>query len=144
MIETKTAFNPAALGYKGPDFSKPLQTRDGNAARVLCTDLKTASNKWPILVAVTDKVNGLEHTYQVSIWGTVCVNTSETEGTTPNPFHQSDIINVPKRYKARVYMVFYKDGSRGCSCVPPTFTVGQAAAVKVIDVDLAEGEGLGA
>ena len=82
------------------DWTKPIQTRDGRPARVLCTDLGSEAN-CPVVVAVQSAASSAETVTQRPLNGRFYVIDKE---------HPSDIINVPE--KRTVYINFYEDGVR--------------------------------
>lgn len=68
------------------DYTRPVQTRSGLKARILCTDLNNYSNT--LVVACTDK-QGIEFVMTRNRDGSQCMG-YESPG---------DIINVPERHK---------------------------------------------
>jgi hypothetical protein len=107
------------------DPTKPVQTRDGRSARILCTDLK---DRWPIVAAIT-RTDGTEYSTGYAVDGKfTCRHQPER-----------DLINVPE--KRTVWVNVYPDDclkvhetesraevvrtSHCIACVPLTYTVGE-------------------
>lgn len=74
------------------DWTKPIQTRSGRPARVLCTDLKDTEYPVAVAVLVSDKH---EAAYTYTAEGKYAIEGDE-------PF---DIINVPEK-RVRYFNVF--------------------------------------
>jgi len=77
------------------DLNKPVQTRDGRKARIICTDMKRSD--YPI-VALTDRGD-----YEVCDLFTI----DGTCSLSAEP-HKNNLINVPEKHT--VYINMYPDG----------------------------------
>lgn len=96
------------------DPTRPVQTRDGRKARIVCTDV--VSEYYPILVLVTDPETDreVENTYteQGKLHYSVPGTKVETAG--------SDLINIPEKPKARhhaeIVALYYSDDSLVAEC----------------------------
>lgn len=79
------------------DPLKPVQTRDGRKARILCTDL---NGQWPIVAAVLE-TNHVGKQYEMTLHfgkdGVFCGNMAKT-----------DLVNVP--VKVERWINIYPDG----------------------------------
>jgi hypothetical protein len=75
------------------DPTKPVQTRDGRKARILCTDLKTDQ---PIVAAVTNRC-GEEFAHRFSISGHFYPSQTVAD---------IDLINIPEEPKWRAWNKF--------------------------------------
>lgn len=80
------------------DPTKPVRTRDGREARIICTNKE---GEWPIMVLV--KSNGSELPYEVYGDGMV------SKGERPSNL---DLINIPERVSRFVNV--YRDLGIGC------------------------------
>ena len=68
------------------DLTKPVQTRDGRKARILCTDLMSEGRKYPIMAAVRYHAESFESLYVYTRDGKYLVGVNEDP---------RDLINVP-------------------------------------------------
>lgn len=114
------------------DPTKPVQTRDGRAARIICTDRKTKDDSSIVaLVTVTPDITESETTLIFTTDGCISVDGIE---------HPIDLINVPEKHTVWVNMYpvsrsinFYKtrkeaDINATCNrtaCVEVTYTEGE-------------------
>lgn len=77
------------------DPTKPVQTRDGRAARIICTDRKdTAVNNPCPLIALVTQVNGLESYYNFQLNGRFSIYTTKSD---------ADLINIPEERWVNFY-----------------------------------------
>lgn len=70
------------------DLTKPVQTRDGRTARIICTDAKTSSG-FPIIALVAD-ASGNE--FLVS-------HTSDGYYNSSKDKHNNNLINIPEKHE---------------------------------------------
>lgn len=113
------------------DPTKPVQTRDGRAARIICTDRSYRGFSGSIVALVTSEPEGVElpHIFQSNgeVWG--CVP-------------HDDLINVPEEHTVWLN-VYLRDGS---NVSHPTRHEADTRAVRnriaCIEVTYKEGEGL--
>lgn len=84
MTDTTQQFDP----------TKPVQTRDGRKARIICTNIK---GMFPIaaVVAVGDKSEGVEQ------W---CANGRKAFSSTEYNSNPTDLINIPVKHKLTGYL----------------------------------------
>lgn len=77
------------------DPTKPVQTRDGRAARIICTDRKDSAmkNTCPIVALVTEKT-GAESYAQYQLNGRSSIFTVDSD---------VDLINIPKQAWVNFY-----------------------------------------
>jgi hypothetical protein len=116
------------------DWNKPLQTRDGRPARVICTDAK---GRYPIVALVDDPRNGQ----------LVVVRTTEGFLDPAFPNHYSDLVNVPPVRECREAWINTYEKSLG-ECVHPTRAEADAEATTArlacihLTFSFAKGDGL--
>lgn len=94
------AASAAAPAYKPVDLTKPVQTRDGRAARILCTDRKHSEHPVVALVKCHDFQ---EHCYTFSADGR----------NLPGLGTDLDLVNVPPKVVSEAYRNVYSDGVVG-------------------------------
>lgn len=109
------------------DSTKPVQTRGGRPARIVCRD---AAGPFPIIAAVlepsgsesakTYAASGLYSRYNASLL---------------------DLINVPKKYCVRQWISVDEDGNIKSWALCPVHRNG-IVALKEVYIELTEGEGL--
>ena len=106
------------------DPTKPCQYRNGEPARILCTDRDTL---YPI-VSLTKNGSILTHLKNGSI----------------GDFHESqhDLINIPSKKTVEVFITIYNDGTFICSFSAQVPAKHDAFARKKITFEVEEGEGL--
>ena len=112
------------------DLNKPVQTRNGKKVRILCTDRKSKSDIYPIIVLIL-MADGVEATQRYRKDGTY-LSVGSSGG--------HDLINVPTQYWVNIYPDddnnigrFWKNKqdadefatSGRMACVPVTFTEGE-------------------
>lgn len=121
------------------DWSKPIQTRCGRPARLLCTDLRDDATNRSVAVAVTDANQVRETIWRVRADGRVS-GRDEADGL--------DIVNVPPAPAVRhVYMV--RGANDGVTFVTSTRTacddkIEDGGRNKIIaKCVLVEGDGIG-
>ncbi len=83
------------------DPKKPVQTRKGDKARIVCTDVKSYGDEWPILALITHS-NGCELLRQYTRLGRM--------GKVYDNDH--DLVNVPEEHEAWINLY----GGEGDSC----------------------------
>lgn len=110
------------------DPTKPVQAREGRAARIVCTDRKCRS-EYPI-IALVEQLDGVEEVFRFTRDGRFIDNTTDA----------MDLVNIPE--KKTVYVNMYADrrevrihqsreeADRSAAptreaCVAITYTVGQ-------------------
>lgn len=114
------------------DPTKPVQTRDGKPARILCTD---KFGDQPI-VALTKNPDGTETTGEFSVNGSFFCN----------GISKHDLINVPLKIQRTVFLAVYDDGmvhmfaakENAMKCLGNHHLF----AIKEITFEAAEGEGI--
>lgn len=114
------------------DPTKPVQTRDGRAARIICTDRKV--DGYPILALVTQG-NGSEDVLSYRTDG----GFFGSKGS-----HPVDLINIPQK----VWVNLYRAEHRGLYTVEGRYWPTQSAAnyyakkdrIACIEIELPEGE----
>lgn len=74
----------AQAKQKPLDLTKPVRTRDGRKARIVCTDVDDGT-EYPILALVKSRLNGKEESYSYRICGSYSVRAVEDP---------SDLVNV--------------------------------------------------
>lgn len=89
---------------KGVDWSKPIQTRDGSGARLLCSDRK-GGQLTHVVAANSGLDPEVELVYPVTVQGHYLI-----EGTS----HKRDIINVPEKPEPVWVEVKFRDVPHGC------------------------------
>lgn len=119
------------------DPSKPVQTRDGRAARILCTDRK--DSRFPIIALVT-YANGSEtpsyYTKNGGYNDPIC-----------NKHSPGDLINIPEKH-VRYMNVFLINGTISNGSLHHTKEVAEKSCgsgenrVGCIKIEFTEGEGL--
>lgn len=75
------------------DLTKPVQTRDGRPARIICTDRK--SDHYPILALLME--DGTEYTTSFTVDGECYQNGGE---------NRTDLVNVPPKRTSRFYNAY--------------------------------------
>lgn len=80
------------------DPTKPVQTRDGRQARILCTDVAAGP---PLVAAILEKDN-YEHVERFDSLGSYY-------GTSWP--HRHDLVNVPEEYTLEVWLNLYPGGA---------------------------------
>lgn len=98
------------------DWTKPVQTRDGRKARVICTDRKAKEHS---IIALITQPCGREDAYIYS-----------TNGRFTNVARGTDLINVPQRHKHADVIIAWANGAKiECRCPPApwgsTFSKGE-------------------
>jgi hypothetical protein len=119
------------------DPKKPVQTRNGRPARILCADAKGA---FPIIALLTMSD------------GSEAVNIYYAEGNVRSPhesaIHPFDLVNVPEKrtITVRRWLIVYNDGTTLVCCEPPALgsREGDVFAIRELNITetLIEGEGL--
>lgn len=93
------AASAAAPANKPVDLTKPVQTRDGRAARILCTDRKHLDCPVVALVLVD---------------GSELVRSFYPDGRyLGGGANDNDLVNVPPKVVSEAYRNIYRDGSVG-------------------------------
>jgi hypothetical protein len=114
------------------DPDKPVQTRDGHPARIVCTNVKGAR---PIIALVTLS-DGSESAY-------TCYKDGQSQRFEMHPF---DLVNVPEKRTVIVkrWLILYNDGTSLISSKPLPMGSRGVFAVRELNIhlDLTEGEGL--
>lgn len=82
------------------DFSKPVQTRDGRKARVICTDRKYSL--YPV-IALIEGDNDIEN---------VAVFTKNGHYLYDNGNHQKDLIQAPQHHKHHDVIIAWAKGAQ--------------------------------
>jgi len=103
------------------DSSKPVQTRDGRKARLLCADLENVNC---VVTAVQDK-DGKERVYVYNM-----------EGIGPHGSASYDLINIPEKPK---WATIWKDGT--CAITPKKPSKAILTAARAC-FEFIEGDGL--
>jgi hypothetical protein len=80
------------------DPTKPVQTRDGCKARIICTDV---IGKYPIIALITNKDGIYETSHSFTAEGKIYLN--ET--------HPFDLVNIPKRHKHYDVIIAFANGA---------------------------------
>lgn len=80
------------------DLTKPVQTKGGHKARVICTDMR--GGKYPVIALVADNDGGGEILRKYTLDGVYC--TSDT-------WADYNLINVPETIEQAVYVYRNKD-----------------------------------
>lgn len=86
------------------DLGKPVQTRGGDSARIICTD--AAKDHYPVLALV--KSGGIESVFSYTPEGRFYVSGGLDPG---------DLVNIPEKHQRTGWFNFYKDGT---ACFHPT------------------------
>lgn len=100
----KDPFAGDCCSHKKFDPTKPVQTRDGRKARIICTDKKSGvkDDTAPIIVALVDHPTGIEEQpYTYSSSG-VCFSHRRAG--------QNDLVNVPERTYQYTNMFYSGEG----------------------------------
>ncbi len=81
---------------KAFDPTKPVQTRDGRKARILCTDFKDV---WPIVAAVTTNtdIEVIRYYREGGLVARNCGPMSAMSALTDSLLDPDDLINIPER-----------------------------------------------
>ncbi len=85
------------------DPTKPVQTRDGRKARILCTDLKTPDG-YPLVVAVEYSDGEAESLRRYASDGSF--SNRETM------YRPEDLINTPQRHKHADVIIAWANGAK--------------------------------
>jgi hypothetical protein len=114
------------------DPTKPVQTRDGRKARVLCTDRKTEDG-YNIIASVVC-AEDVEHAYYYRLDGTMSI------GKSPN-----DLVNVPVKHKRWVNI--YPNNKLGASMNAyedrdAADDLANPSRIACIEIEFEEGQGL--
>lgn len=122
---------------KSFDPNKPVQTRDGRKARILCTDRKAPKDEENLIALVTYEEASIEHHHFYFSNGSY------------NKCGQSklDLINIPEKHTIeRWLVVFYNERTELWNIHPTTATIrdycGGIKAIKKLTIEYTEGEGL--
>lgn len=122
------------------NLDKPVQTRDGRAARIICTNRKTSGTQMPVLALVTT-----HHLGSVSEY----IEFFTEEGTTHRDGSVSklDLINIPVKRKGWVNVYPWGEKNFTIAEAHKTKTSANRAAVVAkriacIPIEFEEGEGL--
>ena len=110
------------------DPTKPVQTRDGRAARIICTD--RAGNDDTIVALITS-LHGTESIIQCKLGGKVYF-------TSDSP---ADLINIPTKRKIKYWVSIYKDSLHGRTD-DKMYGAKDILARKEVEIEFEEGEGL--
>jgi hypothetical protein len=119
------------------DPTKPVRTRDGRAARIICTDGKSVQ---PVVALITDYFCATQESVQTFTlegrWGL-------------SGLGQNDLVNIPERIHKELWVNVYHNGSSYCiretrdsaDLTDAASAMTRQACVKII-IDCEEGEGL--
>jgi hypothetical protein len=114
------------------DPKKPVQTRDGRPARILCTDAKSS---FPIIALVT-MFDGSEAAHPYYAEG----------NSRSSSIHPFDLVNVPvkRTITVRRWLIVFNDGTSLLSSEPLPMGSREVFAVRELNIieTLTEGEGL--
>ncbi len=88
---------------KAFDPTKPVQTRDGRKARILCTDFKDV---WPIVAAVTTNtdIEVIRYYREGGLVARNCGPLSAMSALTDSLLDPDDLINIPERTSRWVFI----------------------------------------
>ncbi len=120
------------------DPTKPVQTRDGRKARIICTDRKGSDPQYSIIALVVPAFG--DHEQAIAYM-------ADGRFNTVLPEHSSDLINTPARIKREVWINVYGSSPMDwClhpskECADNDSSRGRLACVKVT-IDCEDGEGL--
>jgi hypothetical protein len=81
------------------DPTKPVRTRDGESARIICMDRRR--DDYPIVALIGDRD---------------CINTFSANGRTETKERGSDLVNITKKVKGWVNIYRYRSGDFAKSC----------------------------
>ena len=127
------------------DPTKPVQTRDGRKARIICTDRSiNAADGWPIIALVKNRTDGYESVTHHNSAG-LCLDCEDT-----------DLINIPIRHTVELWVNVYEFGDHEVFPGRDLADAGEVSreenaltphkpriACKHITIEVEEGEGLG-
>jgi hypothetical protein len=82
------------------DPTKPVKTRSGRNARIICTDAKSKDNKYPIIALIEVGENKEEISISYTKEGTFFIRNGEKDSY--------DLVNIPQEYWINIYA--YNDG----------------------------------
>lgn len=113
------------------DPTKPVQTRDGRKARIICTDRK---GEMPIVALITSED------------GTETISDFKLNGSYWCGLKESDLINIPQRIISTIYIAVWRDGEINMFRTKENAEKCQGNkhlfAIKEITLDATEGEGI--
>lgn len=121
------------------DPTKPVQTRDGRKARIVCVDVKTSSRfPYPILALITNP-SGEESTAYFTDEGCASKRFDAEER-----LDSRDLINIPVKHKRVFWVNFYEDSLyiHSDAGAARRFSSPTLLATKRIEIEFEEGEGL--
>lgn len=75
------------------DPTKPVQTRNGRKARIICTDLKSLFNEYPIIAAV-ELGDGTESPFEYTIEGSIYKGNSSSLDLINAPIEHEGWVNI--------------------------------------------------
>lgn len=112
------------------DPTKPVQTRDGRKARIVCTDAKS---EYPIVALVLE--NGVEEHSRHTICGHWWSSKMDCN---------NDLVNIPIKHKRTIFLNVYKDyivTHESEYKAKASISPGIIASIK-FEIEFEEGEGL--
>jgi hypothetical protein len=114
------------------DPTKPVQTRDGRKARIVCMDANTV--EYPIIALLAGPA-GVEYPISFALNGKFYTNRE----------HPNDLINIPIKHKREVWVNCYKadfgDFYHSKDIADSRALPGRIACIK-LNIEFEEGEGL--
>lgn len=113
------------------DTTKPVQTRDGRKARIICTDAK---GKYPLVALVDTEENEM------------ALNYLQNGKFFSDREHNNDLVNIPETKTVEFWVNVYNDGEVGNAWRTKEDAIGcrdvGLFAVKKVTIEVKEGEGL--
>jgi len=110
------------------DPTKPVRTRDGRAARILCTDFK--NDDGPIIAAITFALDGKERVFSYHSNGRYYTYASN-----------SDLVNIPEKH-VRWVNVFHCGGYLCATKEIADSLDVEKSRIACVRIEFEEGEGL--
>lgn len=113
------------------DWTKPIQTRDGRKARVICTDAKKSRS----VIVLVENSSGGEHVHDYEDNGSHYSVNSEA--------HVLDVINVPEKRTWKGWINVYENGYIEGFPAKRRLSSEQCITCIERDISYTVGEGLG-